>query len=65
MSTKTSKVRQAFVGLWIAAALMLFVAGRVGGAIDAVTGPRLAPAYDCELAPGAIVSREIGARLSR
>ena len=64
MSIRTSKVRKAFVGVWIAAAMMLFVAGRVGGAIDAVTEPRLAPAQSGELVPGAIVSRSAGARLS-
>jgi hypothetical protein len=44
--------------------MLLFVAGRVGGAIEAVTEPRLAPAQSGELAPGAIVSRSAGARLS-
>jgi hypothetical protein len=64
MSTRTSTVRKAFVGVWIAAAVTLFIAGRIGGAIDAVTEPRLAPVRGGESAPAVIVSREAGARVS-
>jgi len=64
MSTSTSKVRKAFFGVWIAAAVVLFVAGRAGGAIDAVTGPRLAPIDAGKLAPAVVLSREAGSHVS-
>jgi hypothetical protein len=64
MSTSTSKVRKAFFGVWIATAVLLFVAGRAGGAIDAVTGPRLAPADAGQLAPAVVVSHEAGGRMT-
>ena len=62
MLTPTSKVRKAFFGVWIAAAVMLFVVGRVGGAFDGVTAPRLAPADADASSPAMIVSREAAGR---
>ncbi len=43
MSTRTSKVRKAFFGLWIATAVALFMAGRAGGTVGTVDASRLAP----------------------
>ena len=51
MSIPTSKVRKAFFGVWIAAAAVLLMVGRAGGAVGGPDGLRLAPIAPAQLGP--------------
>ncbi len=55
MSTRNSKVRKAFFGVWIATAALLLMVGRAGGAIDGIDASRMAPAAAGHVLPALAV----------